>query len=97
MKIIREALAGTLESGDVKVKIMPSIGSPEIIISSDVMKQFGHQIKAVAEQTLQNMGVTDGVIILDDKGALDCVIRARIQCAVLRAAEVAAPQWEKMS
>ena len=32
--------------------------------------------------------VTDAVVAVVDKGALDFVIRARMQCAVCRAAEV---------
>ena len=86
MKIQKEAMAGTLESSDLLVKVMPNTGI-EIVINSDVNKQFGDQIRAVVNQTLNDLNVTDGLIIIDDKGALDCAIRARIQCAVLRGAE----------
>ncbi|WP_302059070.1 hypothetical protein [Lelliottia amnigena] len=37
------------------------------------------------------------LIIVEDKGALDCVIRARLQSAVLRAAEAQPIDWSKMS
>ena len=50
------------------------------------MSQFGAQIRAVVEQTLRNLGVTEGLVVIEDKGALDCAIRARVQAAVLRAA-----------
>ena len=33
------------------------------------------------------MGVTDAVLSLKDKGAIDCVIRARVSAALCRAAE----------
>lgn len=97
MRIIKEALAGTLESGDAKVKVVPAEGTPEIIISSDVIKQFGSQIRNVADTTLHQLGVSNGLIIIEDKGALDCVLRARIQCAVLRASAAALTDWEALS
>lgn len=97
MKIIKEALAGTLESGDAKVKVIPAEGTPEIIISSDVIKQFGAQIRKVAETTLHKLDVHNGLIIIEDKGALDCVLRARLQCALLRASGTALPDWTVLS
>ncbi len=95
MKIQKEAMAGTLESSDLLVKVMPNTGI-EIVINSDVNKQFGDQIRAVVNQTLNDLNVTDGLIIIDDKGALDCAIRARIQCAVLRGAEKENLDWSKL-
>ncbi|KFD20929.1 MULTISPECIES: citrate lyase acyl carrier protein [Tatumella] len=96
MNILREALAGTLESGDAKIKVIPADGITEIVIRSEVMQQFGQQIHAVAVQTLATLGVNSGLVIIEDKGALDCVLRARIQCAVLRAAEVTSLDPEKL-
>lgn len=45
MKIVREALAGTQESSDLMVKIAPAEGELEIVIHSEVIKQFGDQIR----------------------------------------------------
>lgn len=95
MKIKKEAMAGTLESSDLLVKVTPNTGI-EIVINSDVDKQFGDQIRAVVEQTLTSLNVTDGLIIIDDKGALDCAIKARVQCAVLRGAEEENLDWSKL-
>lgn len=39
------------------------------------------------------MEIRQGLIIIEDKGALDCVIRARLQSAVLRAAEEKEIAW----
>jgi len=44
MKIVKPALSGTLESSDLLVKVEPNQGL-EIVINSDVHKQFGHQIR----------------------------------------------------
>jgi len=94
MKIIQTALAGTLESSDLLVKIEPN-EKLEIVINSDVNKQFGKQIRQVVENTLAQLNVNKGLIIIDDKGALDCVITARVQSAVLRASQEKA-QWSQL-
>ena len=96
MKIVREALAGTLESSDLMVKIAPAEGELDIVIHSEVIKQFGDQIRQVVATTLRNMDVHQGVIIIEDKGALDCVIRARLQSAILRASDSDNINWEKL-
>ncbi|MDG0802093.1 citrate lyase acyl carrier protein [Pectobacterium polaris] len=97
MKIVKESLAGTFESSDLLVKVAPAEGKLTVVINSEVMKQFGHQIKQVVNDTLKELGVQEGTIIVDDKGALDCVIRARVQSAVLRAADGQQIEWEKLS
>jgi len=94
MKITQTALAGTLESSDLLVKIEPN-EKLEIVINSDVNKQFGKQIRQVVENTLAQLNVNNGLIIIDDKGALDCVITARVQSAVLRASQEKA-QWSQL-
>ena len=96
MKIVRESLAGTQESSDLMVKIAPAEGGLEIIIHSEVIKQFGEQIYQVVDETLQALDVRQGLIIVEDKGALDCVIRARLQSAILRASEEQSIDWSKM-
>lgn len=96
MKIIREALAGTQESSDLMVKILPAEGELDVVIHSEVIKQFGDQIRQVVQETLRAMDVRQGIIMVDDKGALDCVIRARLQSAILRAADVQQIDWEAL-
>lgn len=94
MNIVQEAIAGTLESSDLMVKISPDPEQLSIIIHSEVIKQFGDQIRAVVEHELTGLGIRNGLIVIEDKGALDCVIRARVQSAVLRAANSQALNWE---
>ncbi|AIA71373.1 citrate lyase acyl carrier protein [Pectobacterium atrosepticum SCRI1043] len=96
MKIVKESLAGTFESSDLLVKVAPADGKLTVVINSEVIKQFGHQIKQVVNDTLKELGVQEGTIIVDDKGALDCVIRARVQSAVLRATDGQQIEWEKL-
>ncbi|RLM06371.1 citrate lyase acyl carrier protein [Gibbsiella quercinecans] len=96
MKIVKEALAGTLESSDLMVKIAPAEGELEVVVHSEVIKQFGDQIRQVVDATLDAMDVRQGLIIIEDKGALDCVIRARLQSAILRATEGQEIDWGKL-
>ena len=83
---IKNAQAGTLESGDILIRISPS-DSPglEINLKSSVAYQFGNQIKKVIAETAGELGLTDAVIDATDKGALDCTIRARMAAAIVRA------------
>jgi len=97
MKIIKQAIAGTLESSDLMVKVAPSEDDTlDIVINSEVIKQFGQQIRRVVTETLDHLNVTAGSIIIEDKGALDCAIRARVQTAVLRGAESEELNWEQL-
>ena len=84
MKITSTAVAGTLESSDVYVKVEPS-DALEISIESVVYNQFADEIKASVETVLKDMGVESGKISINDKGAIDCVIQARVETAIKRA------------
>jgi len=98
MKVIKEAIAGTLESSDLLVKVAPSDkGTREIVIRSEVIKRFGKQIRNVVNDVLDKLSVSDGSIVIEDKGALDCVIRARVQAAVLRACGSEELDWGTLS
>lgn len=95
MNIVREALAGTQESSDLMVKIAPAHGELEIVIHSEVIKQFGEQIRG-GQRHIARHERAPGLIIIEDKGALDCVIRARLQSALMRAADEQAINWEAL-
>ena len=98
MKIVKEALAGTLESSDLLVKVTPlPEDRVDVVIQSEVMQQFGEQIRKVVLLTLQQLGLISGLVVIEDKGALDCAIRARVQAAVLRGAAVDQLDWSKLS
>ncbi|MBR3154827.1 MAG: citrate lyase acyl carrier protein [Lachnospiraceae bacterium] len=86
MNIIRNAIAGTMESSDLIVTVTPGSGLT-IDIQSPVKRQFGDSIRRSAEEIAQDLGVTDAVISIDDHGALDCTIRARVETALLRASK----------
>lgn len=85
MRILKKAVAGTLESSDVLVEVEPGCGEIEIEIDSIVKNQFGDQIENVVRMVLKKFDVTDIVVYINDKGALDCTIQARTETAILRA------------
>lgn len=82
--IFRSASAGTLESSDVFVEIAPAENGIEIDLNSVVQAQFGDQILAVIREVLADCGVENAHVTVQDRGALDCVIRARVETAVYR-------------
>ena len=84
MDIVRPASAGTMESSDVYVEVEPRQDGLQITLESVVMAQFGGAIEATVRATLAELGVEHAAVRLVDRGALDCVIRARVETAVLR-------------
>ena len=89
MVIEKTAMAGTLESSDAQVTVEPGDGL-EINISSSVLNQYGRQIKATGLETLERLEVKDGTVTVVDKGALDCTLKARVECAVFRSCDASA-------
>lgn len=84
MKIQQAAIAGTMESSDAQVTIEPGTGGIKLTIESSVMNQYGRQIKATTLETLEKLGISDANVTVIDKGALECTIKARIECAAYR-------------
>lgn len=88
MEIKKAAMAGTLESSDAQVTVEPGTNGIELSIESSVIHQFGKQIKATVEETLKRLDVTNAKVTVVDKGALDCTLKARTECAVFRANDI---------
>lgn len=88
MQIKKPAVAGTLESSDCQIMIRPNPGNGiSVDLESDVKVMFGASILETVKKTLEEFGVSDAEVEIRDKGALDCVIKSRMQCAICRAAE----------
>ncbi len=83
-KIVKKAYAGTIESSDVYVELEPKDVGLDIQIESVVLNQFGDAIREVVIEVLEQFGVKDAKVKIVDQGALDCVIRARVEAAVKR-------------
>lgn len=87
MEIKRRASCGTTESSDVLILIEKGEGKAEIELSSPVAKQFQDEILKSVRETLEKHSIDSIRLSLNDHGALDCTIRARLECALLRATE----------
>ena len=84
MEIRKSASAGTMESSDVYVEIEPSQRGIQLQIQSVVQGQFGEAIEAAVTQVLKEQGVESAIVRIADRGALECVLRARVETAILR-------------
>lgn len=95
MLIRKESVAGTVESSDVMVYVSPAASGVSLEVNSSVGKQFDAQIRATVHEVLAQLGVTAVALKLEDRGALDCVLRARLKAALLRATDEAV-DWGKV-
>ena len=88
MDILRNASAGTMESSDAYVEVEPGTGI-SVSLESVVANQFGDEIRAVVREVLADCGVENASVRVVDRGALECVIRARVETALMRGKEEA--------
>ncbi|MCG8483761.1 MAG: citrate lyase acyl carrier protein [Clostridia bacterium] len=94
MKLIDVGISGTFESSDIMITLERNTQKGIIInLKSTVKEQFGKQIVKVIEETLKETGMTDVIVYANDKGALDCTIKARILTAVYRASRSTEYVW----
>jgi citrate lyase subunit gamma (acyl carrier protein) len=87
MKAVKDAAAGSLESSDVLVTVAPAEGEANVLsVDSIVYRQFGERIRSVAEEVLASSGLAGCIVRIQDRGALECTLRARLETAIERAA-----------
>ena len=97
MELIRTGKAGTLESSDVLISVRTNPDNKiEIKLKSIVEKRFGRHIEQLVRDILKEMQVSSAVVDVDDRSALDCVIRARLETALYRAAGIQKYRWEEL-
>lgn len=95
MEIKKTALAGTVESSDIQITLSKGNNGINIDLESTVKELYGKQICKVITRTLQAYGIENVNVKAIDKGALDCVIKARTMTAVQRALGTSdGPNWE---
>ena len=87
MQIIKNASAGTMESSDAYVEIEPGTAGIQLQLESVVGQQFGESIRQVVCQVLEENAIANANVRVVDRGALECVIRARVETAILRGKE----------
>ena len=84
MKIIKAAQSGTMQSSDLMIFLEPA-EKLTIEIESTVKQQFEHLIREQVEKVLEENAVTSGEIRINDRGALDYAIVARLEAGLKRA------------
>ena len=73
---------------DCLVSYKPSETALTIHIKSKVKPMFGKSILALAEKMMDFFGITTGELEIDDKGALEYVIAARIEAVIKQAFDI---------
>lgn len=92
MTILNEATAGTAESGDARVTVRPNAsGALTLELRGPSVLRYGDEIRAAALSILGALGVAEATILIEEKGALDATIRARLAAACGRAAGSVTP------
>lgn len=86
VKILRMAVAGSMESNDAMVTVEPS-NELSVEIESVVKAQFGDAIERSVMEVLKDLSVDGCALSVKDRGALDCTLRARVETALLRGCE----------
>ena len=66
------------------MEIEPGDGEIQLELESVVRRQFGQDIRAAVREVLAQWGVESARVSVRDRGALDCVIRARVETAIRR-------------
>jgi len=86
VKVSKVVMAGSLESNDVLITLGPAEkGKRELVIESIVEKQFADRIRKVIMEVLEEFAVENAYIHVQDRGALDCTLKARMETAISRA------------
>jgi citrate lyase subunit gamma (acyl carrier protein) len=86
MNVLRDSVAGSLESSDVLVTISPARGKAvDLQVESIVIKQYGKRIRSVAEEVAAAADLRSATVRIQDRGALECTLRARLETAIERA------------
>lgn len=84
MEIKKNSSAGTLESNDCLIRL-ESNDDVEIVLNSSVEYEFGDQIRKVVNDVLKESEIDGAKVVIEDRGALDCTIAARLKTAIGRA------------
>ena len=84
MEIVKRASAGTMESSDVYVEVEPGTQGLQLELESVVAAQFGQAIRESVREVVGENGVENARVRIVDRGALDCVLRARVETAIFR-------------
>ena len=82
---MKVGMCGTMESNDCLVTVKKNdLGKNEINITSIVDDFYHDEILACVKEVLKEFNLNDVTVDLNDKGALDFTIKARVKTAIER-------------
>ena len=84
MEIKETASAGTINKCDCLMTVSKGEGDIKINLSSKVLYQYGDSIKNTILQTLKKLNINDITVDVEDMGAFEYVIVARLEAAIYR-------------
>ena len=84
MEIKETASAGTIDKCDCIVTVSKGEGDIKINLSSKVLYQYGDSIRNTILQTLKKLNVNNVTVDVEDMGAFEYVIVARLEAAIYR-------------
>ncbi len=84
MEIKETASAGTIDKCDCLVTVSKGEGDIKINLSSKVLYQYGDSIRNTILQTLKKLHINDVTVDIEDMGAFEYVIVARLEAAIYR-------------
>ena len=84
---MKAATCGSFESNDCLISVTPNEQGRIIQIESLVFETFGDQIRQAIESVLDEKNIENIIVRIQDKGALDYTIRARLLVALQRSEE----------
>ncbi len=76
--------AGSIDKSDVLITLYENEKGIEIELNSPSAFQFGRTIKEGIKTTLNNLGVENMKVKVEDNGALDFTIKSRVETAYFR-------------
>lgn len=79
--------AGSLESCDALVVVELSDEKKGLLLELDSpsLLSYEEDMKSAVIETLCSLGVADALVKIQDRGSLDCTLRARVETAARRA------------
>lgn len=85
---MKKVTAGSLESNDAMIVLEERPEGTHVEVRSSVYAQFGDQIEATVADMLQQFALDNVSVLVQDRGAYDCTLRARLETAIGRFREV---------
>ncbi|MBQ9387738.1 MAG: citrate lyase acyl carrier protein [Lachnospiraceae bacterium] len=87
-RIIRTAKVGNEnQNADCVITIEPGTGGIELDFTSTVEIQYGDAMKEAIYDELSKYGIDDARVTVVDRGAIDPVLRARMEAVIKRGME----------